>query len=104
VRGVADSFQRYCLVDSVLPHESLRLVADIVEAPPATEQYQVLKDRLLASHQLTGYQQAEKLFAMPVLVACKPSDLMAAMPEVCPRGEENTELFACLFYSVCRLS
>jgi hypothetical protein len=36
VRGVVDSFQRYCLVVLVLPHESLRLVADIVEAPPAT--------------------------------------------------------------------
>jgi hypothetical protein len=97
VRGVVDSFQRYCLVVSVLPHESLRLVADIVEAPPATEQYQTLKDRLLASHQLTGYQRAEKLFAMPALGARKPSDLMAAMLEVCPRGEEKTELFACLF-------
>jgi hypothetical protein len=97
VRGVADSFQRYCLVVSVLPHESLRLVADIMEALPATEQYQVLKDRLLASHQLTGYQRAEKLFAMPALGARKPSNLMAAMLEGCPRGEEKTELFACLF-------
>jgi hypothetical protein len=97
VRGVEDEFHRYCLVVSVLPHESLRLVADIVETPPATQQYTAIKERLLASHQLTGYQRAEKLFAMPALGARKPSDLMAAMLEICPRGEEKTELFACLY-------
>jgi hypothetical protein len=97
VRGVDDQFQRYCLVVSALPHESLRLVADIVEAPPSSQPYTTLKDRLLASHQMTGYQRAERLFAMPPLGARKPSDLMAAMLEICPRGEEKTELFACLF-------
>jgi hypothetical protein len=38
VRGVGDSFQNYCHVVAVLPHESLRLVADLVESPPPTEQ------------------------------------------------------------------
>jgi hypothetical protein len=97
VCGVEDEFQRYCLVVSVLQHESLRLVADIVETPPLMHQYTAIKERLLASHQLTGYQRAEKLFAMPCLGARKPSELMAAMLEICPRGEEKTELFACLF-------
>jgi hypothetical protein len=46
---------------------------------------------------VTGYQRAEKLFAMPSLEARKPSKLMAAILEICPRGEEKTELFACLF-------
>jgi hypothetical protein len=94
---VTGQFQKYCLVVAALPHESLRVVADVVEAPPAAEPYDVLKGRLLASHQLTSFQRAEKLFAMPALGARKPSDLMAAMLEICPRGEEKTELFACLF-------
>jgi hypothetical protein len=34
---------------------------------------------------------------MPLLGARKQSDLMVAMLEVCPRGEEKTEIFACLF-------
>jgi hypothetical protein len=97
VAGLEDQFQRYCRVVSVLPHESLRLVADIVESPPAANQYDELKGRLMASHQMTSYQRAERLFAMPSLGARKPSDLMAAMLEICPRGEEKTELFACLF-------
>jgi hypothetical protein len=97
VRGVGDSFQKYCHVVAMLPHESLRLVADLVESPAAAEQYETLKNRLLASHQLTRYQRAERLFAMPDLGGHRPSDLMAAMLEVCPRGEEKTDLFACLF-------
>jgi hypothetical protein len=97
IRGITEQLHKYYHVVATLPHESLRLVADIVEATPEEEPYTVLKQRLMASHQLTGYQRAEKLFQMPVLGARKPSDLMAAMLEVCPRGEEKTELFACLF-------
>jgi hypothetical protein len=96
-RGLTDQVQRYYHVVLVLPHESLRLVADIVEVPPAEEPYITLKQRLIASHQLTGFQRAEKLLQMPLLGARKPSDLMAAMLEVCPCGEEKTEIFACLF-------
>jgi hypothetical protein len=59
--------------------------------------YSMLKQRLLASHHLTGFQRAKKLFQMLALGAGKPSDLMATMLEICPRGEERTELFACLF-------
>jgi hypothetical protein len=51
----------------------------------------------VASHQMTPYQRTEKLFAMSALGSRKPSDLMASMLEICPRGEEKTELFACLF-------
>jgi hypothetical protein len=75
----------------------VRLVADIVEVPPEIEPYTNLKGRLMVSHLMTGYRRAEKLFAMPALGSRKPLDLMAAMLEVCPRGEEKTELFAFLF-------
>jgi hypothetical protein len=97
VKNITNELHRYYHVVSVLPHESLRLVADIVEQPPPDTPYTTLKQRLLASHQLTAFQRAEKLFQMPSLGARKPSDLMAAMLEICPRGEERTELFACLF-------
>jgi hypothetical protein len=97
VNNVSDQFHRYCLVVASLQHDSLRRVADIVEAPPAGVAYDTIKQRLLASHQMTGFQRAERLFAMPALGARKPSELMAEMLEICPRGEEKTELFACLF-------
>jgi hypothetical protein len=97
VKQLTDEFQRYCHVVGALPHESLRLVTDLVEAPPSATPYRAIKSRLLSSHQMTGYQGAEKLFNMPALGSRKPSDLMAAMLEICPRGEEKTDLFACLF-------
>jgi hypothetical protein len=72
-------------------------VADIIESPPADSPYEAIKQRLLSSHQLTSYQRAEKLFAMLLLGARKPSELMSEMMEICPRGEEKSELFVCPF-------
>jgi hypothetical protein len=94
---VTDQFIKYCQVVAALQHDSLRRVADIVEAPPEDNAYETLKQRLLSSHQMTGYQRAERLFAMPPLGSRKPSELMSEMLEICPRGEEKSELFACLF-------
>jgi hypothetical protein len=91
VRQLTDEFQRYCHVVGALPHGSLRLVADLVEAPPQENMYTAIKEgRLLSSHQMTPYQRAKKLFALPALASRKPSDLMASMNEICPRGEEKT--------------
>jgi hypothetical protein len=75
----------------------LRLVADIVEAPATETIYDDIQQRLVASHQLSDFQKAEKLFLMQSLGGRKPSEMMAAMLEVCPRGEEKTNRFACLF-------
>jgi hypothetical protein len=88
-RNVTRQFNKYCLVVEALPHESLRLVADLIEAVPADDPYAVLKGRLLSAHQLTDFQRADSLFDMPALGARKPSQMMAAMLEVCPRGAEK---------------
>jgi hypothetical protein len=42
--------------------------------PPAGQPYTILKQRLLASYQLTAYQRTEKLFQRPALDRRKPSD------------------------------
>jgi hypothetical protein len=96
-RNVTQEFNRYCLVVEALPHESLRMVADLVEQVPAANPYTDLKGRLLSSHQQTDFQRAEMLFDMPALGNRKPSQLMASMLEVCPRGAEKCILFPCLF-------
>jgi hypothetical protein len=97
VKRVVVQFDRYCHVVAALPHESIRLVADIVEDEPSERPYDNIKQRLVASHQLSDFQKAERLFQMPALGGRKPSELMAAMLETCPRGEEKTNLFACIF-------
>jgi hypothetical protein len=78
-------FDRYCHVVAALPHESIRLVADIQESEPSEMPYDDIKQRLVASHELSDFQKAEQLFPMPALGGRKPSELMAAMLETCPR-------------------
>jgi hypothetical protein len=97
VKRVVAQFDRYCHVVAALPQESIRLVADIVEGEPSETPYDDIKQRLVASHQLSDFQKAERLFQMPALGGRKPSELMAPMMETCPRGEEKTNLFACIF-------
>jgi hypothetical protein len=46
---------------------------------------------------MMAMQRAKKLFPMPALGSIRPSDLMAAMFEYCPPGEETSELFKALF-------
>jgi hypothetical protein len=38
----------------------------------------------------------EQLFNLPPLVAQKPSELLAEMLRLCPRGQENNAFFNCL--------
>jgi hypothetical protein len=97
VKKIEAQYDRYCHVVAALPHESLRLVADLVESPPTETPYDDIKTRLVASHQLSDFQKAEKLFLMPLLGSRKPSEMMAAMLETFPRGDEKTNLFACIF-------
>jgi hypothetical protein len=68
-----------------------------VEQRPDQDPYKFLKARLPSALQLTDYQRADKLLESPVLGARKPSELMSQMLEICPRGEERSHLFACLF-------
>ena len=97
LQGVTDQVKRYCYVVASLTHESMRRVSDLVEQRPAQTPYDVIKGRLLAALQLTDFQRADKLFELPALGARKPSELMSQMLEICPRGEEKSHLFACLF-------
>jgi hypothetical protein len=73
VKAVSEQFDRYCHLVSALPHESLRLVANLVEAPPTETPYDDIKQRLVALHQLSDFQKAEKLFLMQPLGSRKPS-------------------------------
>jgi hypothetical protein len=48
-----------------------------------------LRCRLLAAHQLTNIQRLEQLFNLLPLATQKPSELLAKMLQLCPRGLEN---------------
>jgi hypothetical protein len=71
--------EKFCLVVQALLRDSMRLVADLVESPPAELMYNALKERLLHSHQLTDIQKVELLVDMPALGDRKPTQLLVAM-------------------------
>jgi hypothetical protein len=97
LRNVTEEATQYDYLVSSLPKESVRLVLDLVEVPPEANPYTTLKARLLSSHQLTNFQKIEQLHQMGNLGDRKPSELLAQMLELCPRGQEANEFFLFLF-------
>jgi hypothetical protein len=97
LRNIADEERRFFNCFHALPETTVSLIADLVEANPLpANPYTELRRRLLAAHQLTDIQRVEQLFSLPPLGAQKPSELLAEMLRLCPRGQENA-FFNCLF-------
>jgi len=71
-------------------------VTRLIEDPPATP-YTALKHALLASHQLTDYQRVEQLHQVEAMGDRRPSELLAVMLEICPRGQDSSLFFQYLF-------
>ena len=94
MRRIYDEWDRYDHVLSALSKDSLRLIMDLITAPPEDDPYTGLKGRLLSSHQMTDYQRIEKLLSMDSLGERRPTELLAHMLEMCPAGEEKSKFFA----------
>jgi len=97
LRHVESEADRFCLVTQALHKETVRQVMHLVADPDPEQPYSLLKQALLASHLLTDFQRVEQLLAMEPLGDRKPSQLLAAMLEVCPRDEHGSKLFVALF-------
>ena len=95
--GVTSDEEKFAFTADALPYESLRMVADLITAPPLADKYGALKGRLLLSHSLTPLQKAKRVSEHPALGDRRPSQLLAALLEYCPEGEENTALFRAAF-------
>jgi hypothetical protein len=89
---------RYKYLVAALSKEDVSLVLDIVKNPSSYHPNTALKERLLESHQLSNYQQVALLFCMEQLGGRKPSELLAAMLELCSRGHETSIFFTHLFF------
>jgi hypothetical protein len=97
VKRVSEEADKFDLVVSSLPKESLRQVIDVLERPDEAAPYTTLKNRLLSAHEPTTFQRIEMLHKMELLGARKPSELMSHMLEICPRGQEKNKFFLFLF-------
>ena len=99
--GITGKQGKFDQLVGALSKESIGHVLDLVEVPPLFTPYTQLKARLLDAHQLTDYQRVDQLLKMGDLGARRPSEILAAMLELCPRGQETSLFFTHLF--LCRL-
>jgi hypothetical protein len=98
LRNITVEESRFFNCLHALPEATVSLIADLVEADPLpANPYTELRCRLLAAHQLTDIQRVKQLFNLRPLAAQKPSELLAEMLRLCPRGQENNAFFNCLF-------
>jgi hypothetical protein len=99
LRGITNQRVKYYNTLSALSESTVNLITDLIETedPPA-DAYTQLKARLYGAHQLSDYQRVETLFALPTLGDKKPSELLAEMTRICPRGQDNN-----LFFTYCFL-
>ena len=99
--GITGKKAKFDQLVGALNKESIGRVLDFIEVPPLFTPYKQLKTRLLEAHQLTDYQKVDQLLKMESLGARRPSELLAAMLEACPRSQETNIFFTHLF--LCRL-
>ncbi len=99
VAGISAERDMFAYTVDALPYESLRLVHDLLMAPPAVRPFSILKERLLLATQLTPVQMADRLMKMPDLGDRRLSQMLAAMLEFRPPGEEATAFFRAAYLS-----
>jgi hypothetical protein len=97
MRNITNEWDRFDVVVSSLPKDTLRLVLSAVTDPDEHVPYTAIKARLLATHVRTDYQRIEQLLLMDGLGDRRPSELLAHMLENCPTGEDKTKFFAFFF-------
>jgi hypothetical protein len=95
--GIFSDRVRFINTLSALPEHIVRSINDLLRPPSPPDAYNQLRRRLLASHGLTEYQRLEKLTASQGLGGQKPSEMLAALTQLCPAGEAGTRLFRFLF-------
>jgi hypothetical protein len=90
VRSITSEEVKFDVIVGSLPCASLQQVLDVMEHPNATTPNSTLKTRLMSAHELTKFQRIEALFKVEPLGARKPSELLAQMLELCPRGAHSS--------------
>lgn len=95
--GVTDSTHKFNLSVAALPEQVARHCSHLLEDPPQFFPYEELRHHLTAHHELTNYEKVEKLVNGEQLGGRKPSEMLAAMMESCPRGEEKSAFLAYFF-------
>ena len=86
----------FCAV-AALPLAVARTARHLINNPPQLRPYERLREFLTATHTLSNYERVLQIQAMGPLGGRKPTELLYAMQESCPPGEEETEWFRANF-------
>ena len=99
IKGLADRRLWFFYTQWALLPQQRRLVTDITSLnPPPADAYHQLKERLLHLYDLDQRSRLDKLVAMPPLGGQRPSELLAAMRQLVPPGEESSVIFRHMFF------
>ena len=97
--GITGEQAKFDQLVGSLSKDSISRVLTLVENPLLFTTYTILKARLLDAHQLTDYQKVDSLLKMEPLGARRPLELLAAMLEAFPPGQETSyslHIFSCV--------
>jgi hypothetical protein len=95
LKNIATKWDKYGHLVGALPRASPpRLVPARGSGPGEA----ALKEKLLSTHELTNFERIEKLMQLKPLGARKPTELLAEMLQLCPRGRNQT-CFSCSSFS-----
>jgi hypothetical protein len=99
IHGETDRELWFFYVQWALTPLQEKLVQDIISTdhtPPNA--YGLLKERLLQLYEKGERARCRKLVDLPPIGGRRPSEMLAEMSTMCPRGEQNSNLFRYMFY------
>jgi hypothetical protein len=97
LRRVTSNIDKFCHVLMALPKASYWMISHLVTQAPAEDTLEQLKAALMSHHELSDYQRVGMLSRMEPLGCRKPSELLAAMLELCPWDHHTSPFFFYFF-------
>ena len=79
IRNITADDTKYYYVVSALDSATATRAQSLLVSPPTENKYQAIKEFLISAFDLSEYERASALFAMPGLGDSKPSELMDSM-------------------------
>ena len=76
IRNITADDTKYYYVVSALDSATATRAQSLLVSPPTENKYQAIKEFLISAFDLSEYERASALFAMPGLGDSKPSELM----------------------------
>ena len=79
LRNITTDDTKYYYVVSALDSTTATRAQSLLASPPTADKYEAIKDFLKSAYELSEYERASALFALPGLGDAKPSQLMDSM-------------------------